>query len=700
MATIREATGVIAKSPELKGEVLSDLATMDRFRQMILTVERQNRNWMIPRFGLNESVKVEKALKTNYCKQFQDRFLIPPDKEMGGAVAGFSMATPDDAVAPYIVHLVRRINLLKSRLDGAGFDSLRSKPLPSYILSSTPQAEESEISRKFGQMYVTYLVWRSDTTDITKEILILQTWLKQVITVKGANLRWLLNWANRQGVAPSLTLHSFWGGSRTMSEDVSIPSVYTRKGKEIVSAFVNELLAAYPEPAVLEREKINFESWYRSSCFSAWQRFATLFPTGEERLNGAKEWQAAAVVMASEESPYTTFFNKVISELEPFGVATEAPAWIQQIFQYRILKSAGLTSGAATKTVEEGKKLAGQVGQLFGKQVATESPADTQIAAAKAVQEYLGAISAIAPVAKSRAEAYKLTLQVFTEDSVNSKSPFYVAYDSLQRIKGYLSGGRVDETFSRLISGPLMFYWAYVRMETACTIQGQWEEKVLKEAQGAGDQQTLQYLLSKEGPVWKFVSGTVDPFMGWNSQRGYYSKVVLGGSIPFQPSFFSFLFKGTKIKMAAPAKQNNTVSIKGFPTDANSDALIKPQSTRLELQCASGPQVIENLNFPVSKTFIWSPDTCADVVFQIDIGDLILTKKYPGPQGFPDFLHSFPGGRHIFYPKDFPREKRSLERMGISFIRVNYQISGGLDIAGHGKDLPGQAPRVITQCWN
>jgi type VI secretion system protein ImpL len=88
------------------------------------------------------------------------------------------------------------------------------------------------------------------------------------------------------------------------------------------------------------------------------------------------------------------------------------------------------------------------------------------------------------------------------------------------------------------------------------------------------------------------------------------------------------------------------------------------------------------------------------VVFQIDIGDLILTKKYPGPQGFPDFLHSFPGGRHIFYPKDFPREKRSLERMGISFIRVNYQISGGLDIAGHGKDLPGQAPRVITQCWN
>ena len=700
MATIREATGVIAKSPELKGDVMTDLTTMDRFRQMILIVERQNRNWLIPRFGLTESVKVETALKTKYCKQFQDRFLIPPDRDMGGAIAGFSVATSDDVVAPYIVHLVRRINLLKARLDGAGFDALRIKPLPAYILASAPQAEDSDLSKKFGQMYTNYLVWRSDSVEITKEILILQSWLRQVVAVKGANLHWLLEWANRQGLAPSLTLQSFWGGSRSIPEEVSIPSVFTRKGKEIVTAFENELLAAYPDPAILEREKNNFESWYRNSCFSAWQRFAGLFPKGEERLNGAKEWQAAAGIMATGQGPYNVFFDKVVSELEPFGVASGAPPWIQQIFQYRILKTAGPVTGTATKTVEEGKKLVGQVGQLFGKQVATVSPADAQIAAAKAVQEYLGAINALAPAAKSRAEAYKLALQVFTEDPVNSKSPFYVATDSVQRIKSYFSGGRVDETFAQLISGPIKFYWTYMRMETACSLQGQWEEKVLKEAQGAGDQQTLQYLLSKEGPVWKFVSGTADPFMGWNPQRGYYSKAALGGSIPFDPAFFSFLSKGTKIKVAAPTRQNNTVTIKGLPTDANPDARVKPQSTRLELQCSAGSQVIENLNFPVSKTFVWSPETCADVVFQIDVGELILTKKYAGPQGFADFLHDFPGGRRVFYPQDFPREKPSLERMGIKFIRVNYLISGGLDTAGQGKDLPGQAPRVITQCWD
>ncbi len=701
MATIREATGVIAKSPALKGETLTDLVTMDGFRKMILNVEQRNRNWLIPRFGLTESVQVEKALKAKYCKQFQDRFLAQPDKEMSGAIAGFSVATPDEVVAPYIVHLVRRINLLKGRLAGIDFNALQAKPLPTYILASKPQDEDSEITKKFGSMYVNYLMWRSDSQEISREILELQVWLRQVITVKGANLHWLLGWANRQGLAPSLTLQSFWGGSRALPDDVTIPSVFTRKGKEIVTAFENELLAAYPEQALLEKEKGNFESWYRGSCFAAWQRFVDVFPKGEERLNGAKEWQAAAGIMATEQGPYTSLMNKMVSELEPFGVTDGAPVWLQQVFKYRLLKSAGGATGAATQAVDQGKKIAGQVGQLFGKSAPAVSTAETQIAAAKAIQEYQGAIAAIAPAAKSRTESFKLALQVFTEDSVTSKSPFYVAVDASQRMKDFIGGGRVDETFGRLLTGPITFFWTYVRMEAACSLQSQWEEKVLKEAQGTADQQTLQYLLGKEGPVWKFVSTTSDPFMGWNPQRGYYAKVALGGAIPFEPSFFAFLAKGAKVKVAAaPVKQNNTVTLRGLPTDANPEARTKPQSTRLELQCASGPLVMENLNYPVSKTFIWSPDSCGDVVFQIDIGDLILTKRYSGSHGFPDFLHDFPGGRHIFTPHDFPKEKQSLERMGIKFIRVNYAISGGIDLGGQGKDVPGQVPRKITQCWD
>ena len=699
MTTIREASAVLAKPVELRGDTLPDMATMDRFRQMIVQIEQKNRHWIIPRFGLNESLKAETALKAKYCKQFQDRFLVAFDRGMTGTIAGFSAATPDELAGQYIVHLVRRINLLKARRDDPGLAALRKKPLPSYLMLSA-QPDDPEANRKFGDLYISYLEWRADDVEIGKEIAVLQSWLKQILAVKGGSLTWLIDFANREVAGARLTLQSFWGGTRGAAEDAVIAPAFTRKGKECVSGMESELASALPEPAVMERGKALFEKGYRDACFAAWQKFAGMMPKGEERLNGAREWQAAAAVMATDQGPYFAFLNSVVAELEPFGVTDGAPAWVREVFQYRLLKTGGAAAGAAVKTVEEGKKLVGQVGQLLGKQGENPAKVDNQLAGAKAAQEYQGAISAIAPVAKSQSEAFKLALQVFTEDPLSSKSPFYLAADASQRVKNALGGGRGDETFDRLITGPLAFFWTYVRMESAASLQTQWEEKVLKEAQGAADPQALQYLLAKEGPVWKFVSASVDPFVGWSPQRGYYPKTALGGSIPFAPTFFSFLAKGAKVKMVAPARQNYNVAIRGLPTDANADARVKPQSTKLELQCASGSQVIENLNFPVNKNFIWAPDACGDVVFQIDVGDLILTREYPGPQGFPEFLQDFPGGRRVLHPQDFPRERQALERMGIKFIRVNYQISGGHEIAGRGKDLPGQLPRTITQCWN
>jgi type VI secretion system protein ImpL len=243
-----------------------------------------------------------------------------------------------------------------------------------------------------------------------------------------------------------------------------------------------------------------------------------------------------------------------------------------------------------------------------------------------------------------------------------------------------------------------------VRLESACSLQSQWEEKVLQEVQGTSDPQMIQYLLGPEGPVWKYVKGPAGPFIGWTPQRGYYSKAALGGSVSFDPSFFAFLTKGAKAKITAtPVKQSNNVIIKGLPTDANADARIKPQSTQLELQCVSGPQFIENMNFPVSKTFVWAPDSCSDVSFQIDVGEVMLIKKYVGPQGFPAFLQDFPGGRHTFYPQNFPREKAALERMGIKYIRVNYQFIGAGEIMSKtsaGTSLPRQVPKVVCRCWN
>ena len=96
---------------------------------------------------------------------------------------------------------------------------------------------------------------------------------------------------------------------------------------------------------------------------------------------------------------------------------------------------------------------------------------------------------------------------------------------------------------------------------------------------------------------------------------------------------------------------------------------------------------------------MWSPETCSDVIFQIEVGEITLTKRYSGAQAFPEFLKDFSGGQHIFYLDDFPEARSSLEQMKIKFIEANYQFSGDQSILGQIRALPGQAPRSIVKCW-
>lgn len=699
-ATIREASNVIARTPDLKGDLLADLTTIDSYRKMIVTVEEQNSNWVLPRFWLNESKQVEMKLKAKYCRQFQERFLSSFDVTLQTTARTISAATPDDVVASTTVHLVRRINLLKARLTGDGADKLRGMPLPEYVFAAK-QGQLGEEGKKFGGLFINYLLWRTNSSDVKQEITTLQGLLSQITVAKGGDLRWLLDWVNRVEATKTLTMQSFWGGSRPVGNDVTIAAVYTRKGKDVLTAFIAELLTAHPEPSSLDKGKADLEVFHRTATFSAWQRFAVFFPKGEERLNGAKEWQEAANVMATEQGPYLSFLNRAATELEPYAAGDGVPLWLQQVFQYQILRNAAVAGGAA-KAAEEGRKLLDRFEKMFGRKVEGQSTMDMQLAAAKSLQDYQAGLSAIAPVGKSRNQAFQLASQIFSEDQAVSKAPLYVAVDSLDKLKSQLVGGRSDDTFYRLLSGPTGFFWHYVRMESACALQSQWEEKVLQEASGATDPQSQQYLVSPDGPVWKFVKGPAAPFLGWNPRQGYFAKTSLGSGLPFDPSFFTFLVKGAKAKaaVAAGGKPNYTISFRGLPTDTNGDARIKPHATRIELQCASGVQTMENLNFPISKVFTWAPDSCGDLVFQIDVGDLVLTKTYQGPQGFPAFLKDFPGGRHTFSPQDFPKEKSALAQMGIKHIRVSYQLSGGGDIVGQASAKTGAVPRTIAKCWN
>jgi type VI secretion system protein ImpL len=142
------------------------------------------------------------------------------------------------------------------------------------------------------------------------------------------------------------------------------------------------------------------------------------------------------------------------------------------------------------------------------------------------------------------------------------------------------------------------------------------------------------------------------------------------------------------------------VRLEGLPTDSNPDATISPHATKLEMNCKSGGQSLDNYNYPVSRTFEWSPTECGDVNLRIVIGDLVLTREYTGNRSFQRFLRDFGDGQHTFYRTDFPDQDTDLKRLGIKFIKVKYRISGGGAVTSlqNTESSAVRVPEVIVSC--
>lgn len=709
LRTLRVVSREFSKPPVLQGDIVSDVVIMDHFRQAIVKVEKQNSDWWIPRFGLNESKDVEGRIKEQYCQQFKGSFLVPFDKEMAQSMTHFSNATPDVVVGDHVAHLARRINLLRVRLERESIGMLYAMPQPSYapIVSMADQKLIPEIREKFADQYLSYLEWRADEPGLNQEMNELQTWLRHILTLKDSTLHWIVSWLDNEGTVAPLLLEDFWGGSLQATHEASVAPAFTLDGKDKIDAFVKEIESALVDPLIIASRKLEFNGWYRKAYLDAWYGFAEGFSAGAARLQGREERQQVAVRMASAEGPYHSLLDRMATELEP--VVTEGerelPGWVGLVYEFEATKikaaqeAAVKGKGALFKMTTKGKSLLTKFEKTLGK-LNVQEKLESELLAARALGDYVDALSNVAPIASSRAVAYDMTAQVYKEDPATSQSTFVRAENGLNRLITYMGSGKSgQEVFWSLIRGPLDYLWSFARMETACHLQDLWEKEVLVELQGLPDQHPVnQLLLGENGLATNFVKGPANPFLSRSLNKGYYAKSALGAGIPFDPAFLSFMTKGAQ--SARPAQASYSVSVRGLPTDTNKGAQLRAHATRLELQCAGDTRTLINLNYPVSKDFDWSPQDCGDVIFEIEVGKLVLTKKYLGQQGFPEFLQDFRNGQHTFYPSDFPKEEGALKHLGVKSITAKYRFKGHEPVLKFLGTAPGRAPRSIATCWD
>lgn len=706
MQAMRSVSEEFLKPALISGEVLSDVATMNNFRRAILQVEKQNQGWWIPRFGLNESIRVEQELKKHYSHQLREGYLVPLDRDMENRMTNFSPATPDKEYSQYVTHLVRRINLLKTALKTREPAALTGKPQPPYkvLIANNSAAMIPEIKQQMADVYLYYLLWSRDTEQINSELIELRKWLRHIIDSKGDTLHWLVVWANSRDMQP-VRLRDFWTGTLQPEDEITVAPAFTSSGKEAIDNFILELESALPDPGapLIARRKFEFNNWYRKKYILAWHDFAANFKSGVNTLASLDEWRQMLPKTATDNDPYLLLFDRLAEEFSSFAANDNLPAWLKLIFQYQNLKAKAKVAGASDKAQnvsllqrvgQKGSALLGRAGSKLD-QASQVITIEDSLKAARALNEYKKELRSIVPLTASQKESYELAVKVFKEES----TPFAVAHQQLLQIKSTLATGEQDEkVFWQLLNGPMYFIWNFIRIEAACHLQDIWEKDVLAEAQGITDQQRLgKLLMGNDGLCVTFIRGPAAPFISRSSKKGYYAVKAMGGRIAFEPSFLNFLTKG--VSGQRTARENYNIIIKGLPTDSNSDSSIQPHATHLMIQCSDGTIQLDNYQYPIKKAVKWSPTTCGDVHFQIEISDLILNKRYTGSLAFAKFLKEFRTGERIFYPKEFPDHEMDLKLLGVKYIKAKYKFDGNRPIIKLISGTTGSVPRQIVKCW-
>lgn len=711
----------------LNGQLKHDVEALEKFRGFAYWLEKRDAQSANRLLAYNEQiVAVERRIKDNYVAMFRKYILPGLDDAFSKKVQQVVQQRLNDQLADYIQTQVRRINLVQARLAGASHEQLRAMPpLSGNVLFEMDPNMSPEAASHFNDMYVALLAWQPNDLFRQQRLAQLQAELKQ-IALNSSSLDWIVAWANAQPDLRRVELVDFWRGSRRPDGLPLVPTAFTRDGKARIDDFMQEVRKSAPNIASFDEKLAAFHGWYAFEKLQIWRNFAWNFSQGETTLNGENEWRGALGRLTGGDSPYQQLVNRLAGEFKDLPVE-QRPSWLalnQRLFEIRnraqqmaLLTVPGTINDIGGKLLKD-MASGGQAAQA-------RAEFNAQLAAIKLYQAYAQALKqAVDDSVISPAKATKVASDFHSYDNdPNVKSALQIAYARLADLRRTIgaTGQPDDEVVWSMLAGQLQVAVRYVDRQASCTLQKDWESKVLAPLQtSTGMPEVADKLYGDAGTLWAYLNGPAKPFI----QRGpdaYGLNETLGQSVPFSVDFLPFIngaisrqvdqkvakqeqkiaqqraeLDAQQQKQALQNQVKNDdaqlatlsatadklraasypVTVTGLPSGLNAGAKANVLGTLLTVQCAAGSLRLNNLNFAVAESFNWSQQSCGDTTLQIKLPSFTLTRRYPGPQGFVAFLRDFQKGAHNFSADDFAASKAQLDSVAVSQITLRYRLAG------------------------
>ncbi len=696
---VKQITLYYPKDIQANNDLSENLRDINNLRKLTdLILERQNdalTKWMLFDSNINNLVShLQHTLVTRYWDSGVIQSLEIAYKEI--------LSDPTSPIYPEaVLGLVREINLLQARINGAQYQDLLQMPgIPETALSVVAPTATPEILASFNPVHAAFLSWSPvESGNHRARLHQFRNKLEQIIQ-QEPHMNWLLAIVDNDPSLKPVTLTSFWlpedPKANQKSAD-SVPSSMTRLGQQRVYSILQEVSMAMQDFQVYPIQRELFEKWYETQRFNAWQNFAWSFPKGEKLIVGEPAWRDLTSKVITTEGPYFSLINQLNVQFNDLE-RSSLPNWLAFARDFSTMHREAQQTGAFKKI----SNLVSSVNLIGGQSIReTVSTGNFKITdevqklleSSGSYQKYLSDFArANSEAMAGEGKAYQQASDFFSY-SVNpaTKSSTlqeaYASFIEFRKVSGYDAPS--DQVIWQLIGGPLHALIHYTLEQASCTLQKDWDKDVIWRTQMVlGESELNKQLFGPQGSVWAFADGPASPFIK-RTGRTFVPTKTLGYAMPFTAGFFPFLNQSVGTRVDQLVKEQNAekakgkairLTITGRPLGVNPGATAKPYAATLKIQCSSGDVNLNNFNFPVSETFSWSPEQCGDVSLQLKVDTVTLTKKYPGSMGVVNFIQDFVDGQKSFSPNDFPGAKKKLDALGVSAINVRYDFVGHEDL--------------------
>ncbi|HEY7803668.1 MAG TPA: type VI secretion protein IcmF/TssM N-terminal domain-containing protein [Orrella sp.] len=709
-ATINRLASIIPSefSSEPTNERKPDIDRLTTGLVFVKLILQAEQDWRTRWLAFSPEVtRLEDKLKDTYVRQFRR---LQDTEGSGPLDVKTLLEASEPAQQAYgMLALARYVNIVQARVNGASYSDLLAMPqVPKAVLQTVAPSIDGNVLSGFNELLAAAVGWSEPDDPYLTEVLRLDRATLLAQLSKTNQMQWLVDWANTLPDLSPISMADFWNPDGSSATGYQIKAGLTLAGQQRIDGFISELNQALQGSEGLNRQVDAFRRWYMERRLNAWRDMALGIEQGESLVPTEPQYRRVISSIGTQNSPFNLFLNRLTQEFQALP-SSQSPSWLEFARYYtNLIVQAKRTQGSSfvnsMNTISAVNNVAGQAmrasveqGQNLVPSAITRARTDISL-----FESYLQARDkAVVDVLGGSGAAMKMTSSYFgaaqAQQSADGGNP--VLLDMSKQMAAFRKNSRFntaqDEVIWQVIEAPMNTINYYAFQQASCNIQDTWARDVMwKTHLAINPEEVSEQLFGDQGSVWSFVDGPAKSFV--NRLGGAFVPATKDGAqFPFAAGFIQFLNQAVSSRVSEVVRQKLSkasiqksakLTLAAMPLGVNPGAKARPYAALLFVQCDQQQIELSNVNMQASDSFEWSPGKCGETRLEIELDNMTLVKRYPGPTGLATFVEEFADGARVFTPADFPAAMKQLDDLNVKEIAVRYEMSGRQEVLDLAKD--------------